>query len=204
MYHHQWREWGWENGERSFDCSASDLLGEGTALCFMPQLSADHKGRKPKPLFLHLGEQSDSAREDSAGEPPGGGLWKCVHRHQRQLQSLREVPGDEVHASWSRHRSQDFRVSPREIEGHQTGHVCATCSRWMRFDAHLISITLSFRGEKNFHIFYYIYAGLYHQGKLKTYRLPDRTPPRLDMPAASSCQLNVLLTDTHIADAQVH
>ncbi|XP_029314883.1 myosin-IIIb isoform X2 [Cottoperca gobio] len=33
-------------------------------------------------------------------------------------------------------------------------------------------------GEKNFHIFYYIYAGLYHQGKLKTYRLPDRTPPR--------------------------
>ncbi|XP_070832062.1 myosin-IIIb isoform X3 [Chaetodon trifascialis] len=33
-------------------------------------------------------------------------------------------------------------------------------------------------GEKNFHIFYYIYAGLYHQDKLKTYRLPDRTPPR--------------------------
>lgn len=28
-------------------------------------------------------------------------------------------------------------------------------------------------------IFYYIYAGLYHQDKLKTYRLPDRTPPRL-------------------------
>ncbi|XP_055360799.1 myosin-IIIb isoform X3 [Betta splendens] len=33
-------------------------------------------------------------------------------------------------------------------------------------------------GEKNFHIFYYMYAGLYHQGKLKTFRLPDRTPPR--------------------------
>uniref|UniRef100_A0A671YXR0 non-specific serine/threonine protein kinase n=1 Tax=Sparus aurata TaxID=8175 RepID=A0A671YXR0_SPAAU len=33
-------------------------------------------------------------------------------------------------------------------------------------------------GEKNFHIFYYIYAGLYHQDKLKTYSLPDRTPPR--------------------------
>ncbi|XP_068507647.1 myosin-IIIb isoform X6 [Syngnathus scovelli] len=32
--------------------------------------------------------------------------------------------------------------------------------------------------EKNFHIFYYIYAGLYHQDKLKTYRLPDGTPPR--------------------------
>nr|XP_019945306.1 PREDICTED: myosin-IIIb [Paralichthys olivaceus] len=32
-------------------------------------------------------------------------------------------------------------------------------------------------GEKNFHIFYYIYAGLYHQDKLKTYRLPDKTPP---------------------------
>ncbi|XP_041923763.1 LOW QUALITY PROTEIN: myosin-IIIb [Alosa sapidissima] len=33
-------------------------------------------------------------------------------------------------------------------------------------------------GEKNFHIFYYIYAGLYHQEKLKKYRLPDKTPPR--------------------------
>ncbi|XP_068428559.1 myosin-IIIb [Clinocottus analis] len=33
-------------------------------------------------------------------------------------------------------------------------------------------------GEKNFHIFYYIYAGLYHQDKLKTYRLPNGTPPR--------------------------
>ncbi|XP_041858275.1 myosin-IIIb isoform X2 [Melanotaenia boesemani] len=33
-------------------------------------------------------------------------------------------------------------------------------------------------GEKNFHIFYYMYAGLYHQDKLKTYRLPDGTPPR--------------------------
>uniref|UniRef100_A0A3Q1EGZ8 non-specific serine/threonine protein kinase n=1 Tax=Acanthochromis polyacanthus TaxID=80966 RepID=A0A3Q1EGZ8_9TELE len=33
-------------------------------------------------------------------------------------------------------------------------------------------------GEKNFHIFYYIYAGLYHQDKLKPYRLPEGTPPR--------------------------
>uniref|UniRef100_A0A3Q0QX65 non-specific serine/threonine protein kinase n=1 Tax=Amphilophus citrinellus TaxID=61819 RepID=A0A3Q0QX65_AMPCI len=33
-------------------------------------------------------------------------------------------------------------------------------------------------GEKNFHIFYYIYAGLYHRDELKTYRLPDGTPPR--------------------------
>uniref|UniRef100_A0A3P8Z0V3 non-specific serine/threonine protein kinase n=1 Tax=Esox lucius TaxID=8010 RepID=A0A3P8Z0V3_ESOLU len=33
-------------------------------------------------------------------------------------------------------------------------------------------------GEKNFHIFYYIYAGLYHQEKLKNYRLPDKKPPR--------------------------
>uniref|UniRef100_A0AAY4CB00 Myosin IIIB n=1 Tax=Denticeps clupeoides TaxID=299321 RepID=A0AAY4CB00_9TELE len=32
-------------------------------------------------------------------------------------------------------------------------------------------------GEKNFHIFYYIYAGLYHQDKLKKCRLPDKTPP---------------------------
>ncbi|XP_031437955.2 myosin-IIIb [Clupea harengus] len=33
-------------------------------------------------------------------------------------------------------------------------------------------------GEKNFHIFYYIYAGLYHQEKLVKYGLPDKTPPR--------------------------
>ncbi|KAM6934043.1 myosin-IIIb [Xenentodon cancila] len=33
-------------------------------------------------------------------------------------------------------------------------------------------------GEKNFHIFYYMYAGLYHQDKLTTYKLPDGTPPR--------------------------
>ncbi|CAG5865585.1 unnamed protein product [Menidia menidia] len=33
-------------------------------------------------------------------------------------------------------------------------------------------------GEKNFHIFYYMYAGLYHQDKLKTYKLPNKTPPR--------------------------
>jgi len=36
-------------------------------------------------------------------------------------------------------------------------------------------------GEKNFHIFYYFYAGLYHQDKLKNYRLPDKTPPRYAM-----------------------
>uniref|UniRef100_A0A8C9SGA8 non-specific serine/threonine protein kinase n=1 Tax=Scleropages formosus TaxID=113540 RepID=A0A8C9SGA8_SCLFO len=34
-------------------------------------------------------------------------------------------------------------------------------------------------GEKNFHIFYYIYAGLYHQEQLKEYKLPEKTPPRL-------------------------
>ncbi|XP_060033710.1 myosin-IIIb [Erinaceus europaeus] len=33
-------------------------------------------------------------------------------------------------------------------------------------------------GEKNFHIFYYIYAGLHHQKKLSGYRLPEEKPPR--------------------------
>ncbi|XP_037705601.1 myosin-IIIb isoform X2 [Choloepus didactylus] len=33
-------------------------------------------------------------------------------------------------------------------------------------------------GEKNFHIFYYIYAGLYHQKKLFEFRLPEEKPPR--------------------------
>lgn len=36
------------------------------------------------------------------------------------------------------------------------------------------------RGEKNFHIFYYIYAGLYHQDSLKKYRLPEKTAPRFE------------------------
>ncbi|OCT63578.1 hypothetical protein XELAEV_18044673mg [Xenopus laevis] len=33
-------------------------------------------------------------------------------------------------------------------------------------------------GEKNFHIFYYIYAGLHHHKKLSEYRLPEKKPPR--------------------------
>ncbi|KAM4869550.1 myosin-IIIb [Urocitellus parryii] len=33
-------------------------------------------------------------------------------------------------------------------------------------------------GEKNFHIFYYIYAGLYHQKKLSEFKLPEEKPPR--------------------------
>ncbi|XP_068101648.1 myosin-IIIb isoform X3 [Hyperolius riggenbachi] len=33
-------------------------------------------------------------------------------------------------------------------------------------------------GEKNFHIFYYIYAGLYHHKKLSEYNLPENKPPR--------------------------
>ncbi|KAF5910734.1 hypothetical protein HPG69_004823 [Diceros bicornis minor] len=33
-------------------------------------------------------------------------------------------------------------------------------------------------GEKNFHIFYYIYAGLYHQKKLSEFRLPEEKAPR--------------------------
>ncbi|XP_043549635.1 myosin-IIIb isoform X2 [Chiloscyllium plagiosum] len=33
-------------------------------------------------------------------------------------------------------------------------------------------------GEKNFHIFYYIYAGLYHQKKLTEYKLAENKPPR--------------------------
>ncbi|GCB62679.1 hypothetical protein scyTo_0007268, partial [Scyliorhinus torazame] len=32
--------------------------------------------------------------------------------------------------------------------------------------------------EKNFHIFYYIYAGLYHQKKLTEYKLAENKPPR--------------------------
>uniref|UniRef100_A0A668AY42 Myosin IIIB n=1 Tax=Myripristis murdjan TaxID=586833 RepID=A0A668AY42_9TELE len=44
-------------------------------------------------------------------------------------------------------------------------------------------------GEKNFHIFYYIYAGLYHEDKLKNYRLPDKTPPRLAVQVSQHCKV---------------
>uniref|UniRef100_A0A8C6ABK6 non-specific serine/threonine protein kinase n=1 Tax=Marmota marmota marmota TaxID=9994 RepID=A0A8C6ABK6_MARMA len=46
--------------------------------------------------------------------------------------------------------------------------------------AHLIVQHLTFlgKGEKNFHIFYYIYAGLYHQKKLSEFKLPEEKPPR--------------------------
>lgn len=33
-------------------------------------------------------------------------------------------------------------------------------------------------GEKNFHIFYYIYAGLAEKKKLALYKLPENKPPR--------------------------
>lgn len=35
-----------------------------------------------------------------------------------------------------------------------------------------------FSGEKNFHIFYYIYAGLAEKKKLAHYKLPENKPPR--------------------------
>ncbi|XP_015334428.2 myosin-IIIb [Marmota marmota marmota] len=44
--------------------------------------------------------------------------------------------------------------------------------------AHLIVQHLTFLGKKNFHIFYYIYAGLYHQKKLSEFKLPEEKPPR--------------------------
>lgn len=58
--------------------------------------------------------------------------------------------------------------------------LCSLCSLclFLFFFIFLLCF-FAFRGEKNFHIFYYIYAGLYHQNKLKSYRLPDKTPPRL-------------------------
>lgn len=133
-------------------------------------------------MLLLSGKQSDAAWEDTAGEPPRGGLRKRMHSYQWQLQPLWQIPWDEVHTDGSGHRGQDIRIPAGEVESHQTGHVW-TAQAW----SHLSSlchnpdslICFAFRGEKNFHIFYYIYAGLYHQKKLKTYRLPDRTPPRL-------------------------
>lgn len=128
------------------------------------------------------GKQSDAAWEDIAGEPSRRGLRKRLHSYQWQLQPLRQIPGDEVHTHWSGHRGKDIRIPAGEVEGHQAGYVCAA-QAWSGWSSPLSYFWLlclfSFRGEKNFHIFYYIYAGLYHQDKLKTYSLPDRTPPRL-------------------------
>lgn len=133
-------------------------------------------------MLLLSGKQSDAAWEDLAGQPSRRGLRKRLHSDQWQLQPLRQIPGDEVHTHWSGHRGQDIRVPAGEVEGHQTGHVCAV-QAWSAWSSlcHISDclVHFPFRGEKNFHIFYYIYAGLYHQNKLKTYRLPDRTPPRL-------------------------
>ena len=35
-----------------------------------------------------------------------------------------------------------------------------------------------FSGEKNFHVFYYIYAGLAEKKKLAHYKLSENKPPR--------------------------
>ena len=80
----------------------------------------------PTPVPGPLGQQPDPPGEDPAGEPPGGGLRERLHRHQRQLQPLREVPGDEVHAHRRRHGGQDLRVPPGEVPGHQAGRVRLT------------------------------------------------------------------------------
>lgn len=130
-------------------------------------------------MFIE-GKQQDSQGEDLAGQPSGGSFWKCLHSHQRQLQPLRKIPGDEVYAERSRHRSQDIGIPAGEIQGHQTGCVSDALILvpfWLGFPL-LTTVCPPFSGEKNFHIFYYIYAGLYHQNKLKTYRLLDGTPPR--------------------------
>lgn len=58
---------------------------------------------------------------------------------------------------------------------------------WVAFVMLLNTLCFAFRGEKNFHIFYYIYAGLYHQDKLKTYRLPEGTPPRFGLQFYFAC-----------------
>ncbi|XP_015214343.2 myosin-IIIb isoform X1 [Lepisosteus oculatus] len=47
-------------------------------------------------------------------------------------------------------------------------------------------------GEKNFHIFYYIYAGLYHQKQLKEYRLPEEKPPKYIDNEKSKVMLDII------------
>lgn len=133
-------------------------------------------------MLLLSGKQSDAAWKDIAGEPPCRGLRKRLHSYQWQLQPLWQIPWDEVHTHRSGHRGQDIWIPAGEVESHQTGYVRAS-QAWCDLSSlcHIPDylVCVPFRGEKNFHIFYYIYAGLYHQKKLKTYRLPDRTPPRL-------------------------
>lgn len=74
-------------------------------------------------VFYFSGQQPDAPGENPAGQQPGGGVRKRLHRHQRQLQPLRKVPGDEVHLRGNGGRGKDMRVSAGEIQSHPPGRV---------------------------------------------------------------------------------
>ena len=76
--------------------------------------------------MFYSGQQSDAPGEDPAGQQPSGGFWERLHRHQRQLQPLWQIPGDEVHEWGNGGRSADLRVPAGEIQSHPPGCVNIT------------------------------------------------------------------------------
>lgn len=50
--------------------------------------------------------------------------------------------------------------------------------RCTKHEIFLPTVTLLCRGERNFHIFYYVYAGLADRKKLAHYKLSDSKTPK--------------------------
>lgn len=54
----------------------------------------------------------------------------------------------------------------------------SSCPKELFLLTTLLKMSYFFSGEKNFHVFYYIYAGLAERKKLAHYKLPENKPPR--------------------------
>lgn len=74
-------------------------------------------------FFVNPGQQPDAPGENPAGEQPGGGLRQRLHGHQRELQPLWQIPGDEVHGWRDGGGGEDLRVPAGEVQSHSPGSV---------------------------------------------------------------------------------
>lgn len=75
---------------------------------------------------FYSGQQPNAPGENPPGQRPGGGVRKRLHRHQRQLQPLWQIPRNEVHPRRNGGRSPDIWVSAGEIQSHPPGDVNVT------------------------------------------------------------------------------
>lgn len=76
-------------------------------------------------FLFGTGQQPDLEREDSAGQLPGGSLWERVHCHQRQLQPLWKISGNDIYPNRSCDGGKNFWISPRKVQSYKTGSVGA-------------------------------------------------------------------------------